>query len=162
MRKKESMTRKVFRFLGHLFTLLGGIVLYAALAVIEAGDMMAFLPKLSDPTGIMADLGLTREEAMLRIGILFVLALGIVFFSLASIYGIVFGSSWVRWTGGLAGGLFVVFGLFQVGSAFLVIHRNQTGIAMAGLAYAMIGLAVLGLTPRKRTPAKPSAIKQAR
>lgn len=150
--RKVSLMRKVFRFLGHLFTLLGGIGLYAALAIVEAGDMMAILPKFANPASIIEELGLSNNEAMLRISILFTLSLGIVLFSLASIYGIVFGSPWIRWTGWLAGGLFVVYGLFQIVSALALIHDNvtRTGIALAGVAYAVLGLAVVGLTPKGR------------
>lgn len=122
-----------------------GALAFAVFAVLEMGDFAGLVPRLFSPVSSADLTGLRVEAQMVRLGILAVLAAGIVIAGGVTALGLFRYAGWTQHAAWLTAGLFACYGLYQIVSALTELTKRQTGVAIAGAVYVLLGLAALWL-----------------
>ena len=119
---------------------LGGVIAFALFSLMELGDFAGLVPGFSNPQSYADLIGISAQAETVRLVILSVLSLSIVFSSDLVIVGLIRRFAWTQNAARAVGGLFVLYGVYQVVSANVQLTKNQTGVTIAGLVYAVIGV----------------------
>jgi hypothetical protein len=127
---------------------LGGVIAFALFSLIELGDFAGLVPGFSNPQSYADLIGISPRAETVRLIILSVLSLGIVFSSDLVIVGLIRRLAWTENAARAVGGLFVLYGVYQIVSANVQLTKNQTGVMIAGLVYALIGVLAVWIGAR--------------
>lgn len=124
------------------------LIIFGAFAAMEASDLMFLLKALGSTGDYAASLGITPQQATVRLAVLVLLAAGITLAAGATMLGQFKRAPWVERAGQVTGAFFILYGLFQVGSAALVLTRDQTTHSLSGAVFILIGVALFPLGRR--------------
>jgi hypothetical protein len=127
---------------------LGGVIVFALFSLMEIGDFAGLVPGFSNPQDYADRVGISPQAETVRLVILSVLSLAIVFSSDLVIVGLLRRLAWTENAARAVGGLFVLYGVYQVVSANVQLTKNQTGVMIAGLVYALIGVLAVWIGAR--------------
>jgi hypothetical protein len=127
---------------------LGGMIAFALFSLMELGDFAGLVPGFSNSQTYADLIGISTQAETVRLVILSVLSLAIVFSSDLVIVGLLRRFAWTENAARAVGGLFVLYGVYQIVSANVQLTKNQTGVMVAGLVYALIGLLVVWIGAR--------------
>ncbi len=152
----SSMTKKIFRFLGHFIRVLirvlakvlkqaAGAVIFALLAALELGDWTSLLSRYGNPEKDAATLGMTTQATTSHLLVLIVLSITIVLAALITVMGFFQDSKWIIRTSQITGSLFAIYGAYQAYAAIALANKGKEGLIMVGAVYLLIGIAVFGL-----------------
>lgn len=118
---------------------LGGVIAFVLFALMELGDWAGLIPGYANPRQYADRIGLNAQAESTRLIILSVLALAVIITSLATVTGLLTRAIWSILAARAVGAAFVLYGVYQVVSAFTQLTKNQAGVSIAGVVYALIG-----------------------
>lgn len=141
----KPILRAMFRSFGKIMRQLTGMIIFVLLAAMETGDWSGIMSRYNNPSKDAISFGITNQQASTNLLVMMVLAISIILAALMTAMGFMRDEKWVLRTSQITGGLYVVYGLYQIYSALVIINQNQQNAILAGIVYAVIGLAVFGL-----------------
>lgn len=102
----------------------GAVVVFALFAYLGVNDATDIMKSISNPQTIAGTLGITAQESLIRAIVLFVLSAIITLASLATLLGAMQRTTLLRgWI--VVTATYVLYGLYQLGFAILVLHATQ-------------------------------------
>ncbi len=137
--------KTALRGLGKFLKQVAGAVLFALLAAMELGDWTGLLSRYNNPEKDAAALGMTTQASINHILVMIILSISIVLMALITVLGLFQDSHWIIRTSQITGGLFGLYGAYQVFTGFTMATKGQQNLLLAGAAYILIGMAVFGL-----------------
>lgn len=141
----KPILRAMFRSFGKIMRQLVGMIIYVLLAAMEAGDWAGIMSRYNNPSKDAISFGITNQEASTNLLIMMVLAICIILAALMTAMGFMRDEKWVLRTSQVTGGLYGVYGLYQIYTGLAILNLNQQNAILAGVVYIVIGLAVFGL-----------------
>jgi hypothetical protein len=116
-----------------------GLWFFAALAILEVGDLVGLIITLRDPGPAADMLGISRNGQIVRAIVLVLLAGQVVLGSLMAAFNLVRRNwLWFRMGGLLTSVGLVIYGGFQIISA--VVQLGNVAVAVIGAVYVALGL----------------------
>ena len=124
---------------------IAGAVVFAILAAMELGDWTGLLARYGNPEKDAAALGITTQASTTHLMIMIVLSISIVLMALITVVGLFQDSHWIIRTSQITGGLFGLYGAYQIFSALTMATKGKEGLLLGGTVFIILGLAVFGL-----------------
>ena len=127
---------------------LGGVIAFAIFSLMELGDFVGLVLGFSNPQDYADRIGISSQAETVRLVVLSVLSLGIFYSGPFVIGGLIRRFVWTENATRVVGGLFMLYGVYQIVSANVQLTKNQTGVMIAGLVYALIGVLAVWIGAR--------------
>jgi len=124
---------------------LAGVIVFSVFALMEMGDWLGLLPGYSNPGQYARLMGLTTESEIFRLIVLSTLAAGIVVCSLATVVSLFRRARTARFTSAFTGGLFMIYGVYQLFTGMFQLRVSQQPVMVAGAIYLALGVFAIWL-----------------
>ncbi len=141
----KPILKALFRSFGKIVRQLIGMIIFILLAAMETGDWSGIMSRFNNPSTDAMSFGITNQQASTNLTIMMVLAISIVLAALVTALGFMRDEKWILRSAQITGGLYLVYGIYQIYTGLALINQNQQNPLLAGAVYAVIGLAVFGL-----------------
>lgn len=156
MKKKKINFKKILRSLAPMLTKtlrkLLAVVIFVVFAAIETSDWLSLMAAFSSGGSSPRVAGLHTEFTNIYLIVLTVLALGILLFACQTIVGILSGAAWAVRTAQATSIIYMIYGGFQIFTAFNNPGVSLARVGTAGAVFIVIGLALFGLGTRLARP----------